>query len=183
MNFQYFILYLDQVVTKFLYQLLPHTTFFNSFFLFLSLYGNSFIIWSIIVIIAIIFEEKRHPGIQKKDVRFVITFMVSFFLTSALVLVLKELFQRPRPFVPHLVKAISCNFDYAMPSGNAAAAIAAATVLAAFDKKRKWLYYLIAVLISFSRIYLGCHYFLDVIIGTTIGFLISKLALKLQAKF
>ncbi|EKE14348.1 MAG: hypothetical protein ACD_12C00559G0006, partial [uncultured bacterium] len=57
-------------------------------------------------------------------------------------------------------------------------AFAAATVLAYFDKKRRWFYYSAALLISYSRIYLGCHYFFDVIIGALIGFLISKLVVR-----
>ncbi|OGK18847.1 hypothetical protein A2866_03205 [Candidatus Roizmanbacteria bacterium RIFCSPHIGHO2_01_FULL_39_8] len=172
----------DQVITKFFYQLLPHTGLLNSFFSFLSLYGNSFFIWVLIATAAIIFEEKRHPGIQKRDIKFALTFVISFFTTSGLVLVLKELFQRPRPFVLHIVKAVNCNFDYAMPSGHAAAAFAAATVLAYFDKKRRWLYYFVAILISFSRIYLGCHYVSDVIIGSSIGYLISSITLFLSTK-
>lgn len=178
----YFLQILDSQITVSLYNLLPHNSYFTAFFSFLSLYGNSFFIWIFIVIAAILLEEKRHPGIQKKDIKFALTFVISFFTTSGLVLVLKEIVQRPRPFVPQLVKAVSCNFDYAMPSGHAAAAFAAATILAYFDKKRRWLYYVIAILVSFSRIYLGCHYFLDVVIGSTLGLFVSKLIVFFTTK-
>ncbi|MFA6513419.1 MAG: phosphatase PAP2 family protein, partial [Patescibacteria group bacterium] len=59
----------------------------------------------------------------------------------------------------------------------------AATILAYFDKKRRWFYYIIAVLISYSRIYLGCHYFLDVVAGTILGFVISKIILLTNKKY
>ena len=70
--------------------------------------------------------------------------------------------------------------EYVEPLCAAAAsatAFAAATVLSFFDKKRRWFYYTVAMLISYSRIYLGCHYFFDVIVGAIIGYIISQLLL------
>jgi undecaprenyl-diphosphatase len=76
--------------------------------------------------------------------------------------------------------------SYSFPSGHAAASFVAAYLLSKKDKKRAWVYYVVALLISFSRIYLGKHYPSDVLagalIGTLIGWGIEIGMLKLYAK-
>lgn len=99
-------------------------------------------------------------------------------------LVFKGMFHRPRPYVEFNFINVSntCPSDFAFPSAHATAAFAAASVLTYFDKKRRLFYYLIAVLISYSRIYLGCHYLLDVAGGALLGWLISKMVIHLSRK-
>ncbi len=168
----------DTGFTNFINTQIPHNQFFDYFFSFFSLRGNSIIIWAVLIILALILEERKNPGIQKRDILFVITFLLSFLTTSVLVsLVFKNIFQRPRPSINNQQLTINnyhCPSDFSFPSGHASTAFAAATVLTAFDKKRKWFYYGVAILISLSRIYLGCHYFLDVAVGSLIGSTISK---------
>lgn len=171
------LLSLDQSVTLFLKNLISHNVFFDYFFSFFSLKGSSILIWILIIVGVAILEEKRYPGISKKDKKFIVFFSLSFILTTLIVeFPLKNIFERARPIVSQIYQ---CPIDYSFPSGHAATAFAAATILTYFDKKRRWFYYTIAILISFSRIYLGCHYFLDVIIGAMIGYLISRLLFKL----
>jgi len=174
------ILKLDSQFTSFLTSLFPHNQFFNLFFSFFSLRGSSILIWIIIIAILVIFEEKR-------DRKFIIYFLITFLTTSFLVnIVFKNIFQRPRPvFVKTSAgkptsKISNCPTDYSFPSGHATTAFAAATTLTFFDKKRRWFYYLIASTIAYSRIYLYCHYFGDVIIGAIIGYLISRLFLHVK---
>lgn len=75
-----------------------------------------------------------------------------------------------------------CPADFSFPSAHASTAFAAAAVLTYFDRKRRWFYYLVAILISFSRVYLGCHYFLDIFFGALLGYAVSKLVLLLKLK-
>lgn len=172
------ILKFDSQFTFFLASLLPHNQFFNLFFSFFSLRGSSILIWIIIIAALVIFEEK-------KDKKFIIYFLVTFLATAFLVnIVLKNVFARPRP---HFAKAsrgkpisTSCPKDYSFPSSHAATAFASAAVLSYFDKKRKWFYYFVASAIAYSRIYLYCHYFGDVIFGAIIGYLIFKLIIVLK---
>lgn len=178
------ILDLDQTITLFLKNLIPHVFFFDLFFSFFSLKGNSIFIWILAIIIALIFEERKNPGISKKDKNFIIVFTISFLVCAAVVeYPIKNLFRRQRPVPTSFNKlqliSTNCPTNFSFPSGHAVTAFAASTVLTFFDKKRRFFYYLIAFLIAYSRIYLGCHYFLDVFGGGFLGIVISKSILKI----
>jgi len=176
------ILNFDKLITLFLKNLTPHNYFFDLFFSFFSLKGNSIFVWILVIIIALFLEEKKHPEISKKDKQFVITFISTFLLTTLTVFILQNFFHRPRPittsFNQFQLVLTKCPTSFSFPSGHAATAFAAATVLTFFDKKRRFFYYLIAFLIAYSRIYSGCHYFLDVLGGGVLGMIISQLILK-----
>ncbi len=168
----------DVTITVFLRDIIPHNLFFDTIFSFLSLNGFSLAIWVIIIIITTIIEEIHHPGIQKRDKRFNFYFILAFFIQLIIVnYLLKPVFHRSRPFV---ISNSFCPIDFSFPSGHAATAFATAFVLSYFDKKRRWFYYLIAVLISYSRIYLGCHFFFDVVFGGLSGSFISWMTLKIK---
>lgn len=169
----------DLIITSFLQKLVPHNFFFNNFFSFFSLKGSFIFVWFLVMLIVLILEERKNPGLSKKDVRFMIIFSASFLLAFILSdLVFKNIFMRLRPFLNtkyFILNTFSCPTDFSFPSTHAATAFAAAVVLTYFDKKRHWFYYAVAIIISYSRIYFGCHYFFDVSVGAIIGFLISKL--------
>jgi len=180
---------LDYFLTDFFSKLLPHNQFFNSFFSFFSLKGSSILIWILVIFIAVILEERKKPGISRTDKKFLILFSLSFLLTAFLSdIVLKYIFLRPRPFLSDsirfypIISNFICPVDFSFPSAHATTAFASAIILSFFDRKKSWFYYIIAVLISYSRIYLGCHYFADVFFGAILGFLISKIILFIYRK-
>lgn len=183
------LLNLDYSLTNFFSKIVTHNQFFDSFFAFFSLKGSSILIWILVILIAVILEERKNPGISKRDKKFIIIFSLSFLLTAFISdIVLKNIFLRTRPFLTnynHLQlfsTSFNCPLDFSFPSAHAATAFTSATILTFFDKKRRWLYYIIAVLISYSRIYLGCHYFADVFLGAILGYLISKIILLINKK-
>ncbi len=165
----------DQQITNLIFYAIPHTIFFDYFFSSLSAVGGFIGLWIVFVILLIIFEEHRNK-------QFIFYFTISLITTAFFVnVVLKNVVQRPRP--PSYTNVSTnnvCPKDYAFPSGHASAAFAAATILCVFDRKRRWHYFGVAGFISLSRIYLGCHYFLDVAAGATIGASMSYLILKLK---
>lgn len=55
------------------------------------------------------------------------------------------------------------------PSGHAANNFAVAAVCASFYRRRGWLVFLPAILVSYSRIYVGSHWPLDVVVSALIG--------------
>ena len=167
-------IYFDKCASHFLADLVPHTPFFDSLFAFLSLEGNWLIIWAIIGIL-VFFTEIR------QDKRFIIYMFLASLITYLTVqIVFKNIAQRHRPWIAQQLEAPLCPEDYSFPSTHAAGAFAGATILAAFDRPRRKVYYLGAFLIAFSRIYLLCHYFFDVTAGAIIGYLISKMMLMIK---
>ena len=103
---------------------------------------------------------------------------LSFLVTT----LLKSLFQAPRP-ISNFEFQISnlCPNDFSFPSGHASTSFAAAVILAQFDPKRRWLYFILAGLISYSRIYLNCHHVADVVVGAVLGVIISSVILKITS--
>jgi undecaprenyl-diphosphatase len=95
--------------------------------------------------------------------------------------VLKPLVRRPRP--SHVLEDARVlggkRGRKGFPSNHAANITAAMTILAYFYRRFLYGAIFIAVIVSFSRIYVGVHYPLDVIAGAAIGALISYLWLRL----
>jgi undecaprenyl-diphosphatase len=89
--------------------------------------------------------------------------------------VLKEWIGRIRPcqVLPGVRLLTDCNTSYSFPSSHAVNIFAAAYFLSQPFKKLAPLFFGIAAIVSYSRIYIGIHYPLDVIGGAAIGLLIA----------
>jgi undecaprenyl-diphosphatase len=92
--------------------------------------------------------------------------------------VVKPLISRERPFVstPEILVIGSRPGDASFPSGHAANAFAGASVLARRLRAHRALWWALALLIAYSRIYLGVHYPLDVIGGALLGYVCGTVA-------
>lgn len=92
-------------------------------------------------------------------------------------LILKEIFDRTRPFVadPSIELIIKAPTDASFPSGHTASSFTAATAIFLYDRKKGCYAYLYALLMGFSRIYLQVHYATDVIGGMIVGIVMAKL--------
>ncbi|MCL2869721.1 phosphatase PAP2 family protein [Candidatus Saccharibacteria bacterium] len=116
------------------------------------------------------------PFTRKK---FAIPVAAAIIVAGATDFVLKNIFARPRPDILRLITET----DYSFPSGHAVtnmAMYAVLTILIFRYVKQNWLKYLLAaycliatVVIGYSRVYLGVHYWTDVIGGWCVGLAIA----------
>lgn len=63
---------------------------------------------------------------------------------------------------------------WSFPSNHAANFAAIASVLTFFYRKRRYIPWIIVVLVAYSRVYVGRHYPMDVVAGILYGFLIGR---------
>ena len=167
-----FISYTDKVITNLINQIIPHTSFLDTFFRFLSFQGSALIIWIVIFSIFFLYEER-------KDKKFILYFAAVIMLSALLTnYVFKTAFRRHRPISPLKTMTQTCPTDFSFPSGHSAIAFASAYTLSRFDKRRKYTYYFIACLIALSRIYLYCHYFIDTLGGALLGTAIAWVLIR-----
>lgn len=95
---------------------------------------------------------------------------------NLLICAVKVYFNRPRPasVLPD-VHVLGPLLQYrSFPSGHTGAAFAVAIVLAHHYPRYKWIFYSLAVLVGYSRMYVGAHFPVDVTVGALLGVLTGK---------
>ena len=117
-------------------------------------------------------------GEKGRDVALIlfITLLIGHIFSEAL----KYLFLRPRPFeVLSGVHQLSTIESYSFPSGHTTEAFVGAIII---GKKYGylWLFILLALVISFSRVYIGVHYPGDVLAGALLGVGITMIVLHFE---
>jgi membrane-associated phospholipid phosphatase len=151
----------------FLYLNPYHRTDLDKFFICLTWLGDG--LFSITVFLILLFMRRYSQACQ---------LMVAFLVSALLAQILKNLFSMPRPkefFAPgqyaYFIDGVTHTGFSSFPSGHSTSIFALATLLALFEKNKKWNigYLLGAVAVGYSRIYLGQHFLGDVLVGSFIG--------------
>ncbi len=131
-------------------------------------------------VLAVYFLRHKHPESSSVWQNFIFrykelfTIGLSLAVTYAVVQILKMLYGLPRPFLaldsfePLLVHGAYNSF----PSAHAAVFMALAVSVGFFHRLLGYFLLIPALLIGFSRIYVGVHFPIDVIAGFCFGFLI-----------
>ena len=138
------------------------------FFVVITSLGNAGILWILITAGLLISKKTRKVGILC-----VAALLFSFLIDNVL---LKNLVARTRPYevIEGLTYLVKKPVDYSFPSGHTGTSFATAVVLfLSFPKKYSFWFLVLAVLIGFSRLYVGVHYPTDVLAGAIIGTLIA----------
>ncbi len=150
--------------------------FLDSFMKMITRLGDVGIIWIIIGVIFIISSKNRKMGFS----------VLLSLVFSAIIckLILKNYVARIRPYevYSYIDLIIDKQVDYSFPSGHTSASIAAsfAILKSNFSYKKFNLGYIfigLAILISFSRLYLFMHYPTDVLGGLITGLISAELAI------
>ena len=130
--------------------------------------GNYGLVWIVIGVLLLIPKRTRKTGFLS-----LLSLLCAHLLCN---LVIKDYVMRVRPYevLDGLTILIEEPADYSFPSGHAMTAFAASVVIFKNRPRRVGVPVLtLAVLISFSRLYVGVHYPSDVIAGALLGTLIA----------
>jgi membrane-associated phospholipid phosphatase len=92
-------------------------------------------------------------------------------LAEGLAWVLKQITERARPPLadPSIEALVGVPESTSFPSGHAASAFAAATVVAVLYPRLRAPLFALAVMVALSRVYLGVHFWSDIFVGSLLG--------------
>ena len=128
-----------------------------------SFLGNDGLIWITVISVMLIFTKSRkYAGI------------LTFALPTVMLIgnkVLKNLFDRPRPFhtFPDLRILVETSGTHSFPSSHTSVAFVVFGIFLFFKLPYRLFIFILSLGIAVSRIYLNVHYFWDIIGGMLLG--------------
>ena len=155
--------------TTFQWLRFQHWPFVDSVMAGLSDLARGGAIWMVLAVLIALLYPSRWPAATQV--------LLTVLLTGLLIdHVAKPLFDRARPFESYADTRV---YGYkpttrSFPSGHAAQAVAGAYALTRLAPDSRVVFWVLGVLIAFSRIYLGVHYPTDVIAGALFGLAVAK---------
>ncbi len=136
----------------------------------ISSLGDLGLIWIIICIVFLLKPQTRPLGIYG-----LLALIIGALLCNAL---LKPLIGRVRPYqvIDGLLPLLPPLNDASFPSGHTTAAFAAAFAWRKLPPKWTIIIFSLAILMAFSRLYLGVHYPSDILGGIALGLIAAMLS-------
>jgi undecaprenyl-diphosphatase len=156
----------------------PHAGALDSFAWLLALVTTGGWIWAIGTLLAYLLRvERSWPALKRLLPSLVVT-------TWLIEYPIKAFFRRRRPFV-RIVQALVIGKkpgSWSFPSGHTGASFASAWILGCVWPRRAPVFFSLAGLVGFSRIYVGAHYPGDVTSGALLGMLFSETVRRIVAR-
>jgi len=155
---------------------LPHNRWLNGFFRFITLIFTGGLGWYLIMVLSILFDPRKGTRLVHHMV------LPLSAATSMVEFPIKAFFHRSRPFIA-FIQAIVIGKkpgSWSFPSGHSASAFAGAWLLSRDFPGQGSLFFLLAALVGFSRIYLGDHYPGDVLSGALSGMAFAESVQRVQ---
>jgi len=150
----------------------------DKFFLVITYISSEAIIFLVLTSLFVWRDKKR---------RWIFPLWLTLGISATVSLILKVAIQRFRPFqlgivslLPSLQEASHNIWNFSFPSSHALFAFCAIPILSQQYPRLKNVWIGIAVLITLSRVYLGLHFFSDVLTGAFLGYLIGVLVVRLE---
>ena len=152
----------------------------NSFFDFIMYWLSNKLIW-IPIYLFIIYSIIKKFG-TKKGIFITISLILAIIIADQIsVHFFKNVFLRYRPChnlkIKNLVHLVNnrCGGQYGFISSHASNFFTLATIVTLLFKQKKvsFLMFFMAILVSYSRIYLGVHYPLDILVGALLGIILG----------
>ena len=157
------------------------SSFMDKFMPFITLFGEKGLFWIVLSVLLMIFPKTRKIGLGMG-----LAMAMGLLICNV---TLKPLIARPRPydfqlsqFGKEITLLIDAQHDFSFPSGHTIACFEASVVLL---KNNKWMgipAFILAILVSFSRMYLYVHYPTDVLVSVILGTLFAFIGDALAAK-
>jgi len=170
MSFSSYVLTLDKNIFFLINSI--SNPFLDLFFVSITYIGST-VFW---ILLIILFWMKKEREIS---IRLIFALIIDSFLLTFL----KWFFIRPRPSERFAnIEVLSSDIGPSFPSGHSERVFSGAVILGYVYKKLRYLLFLLAFLVSFSRIYIGVHYPIDSLIGSINGIMVGYITLILPTK-
>ena len=136
--------------------------------IFLSILGD-YILWIAIFVALYLLKDKKVAS----------SYAFTILMATIMAFALKTLFEIPRP---EDIRFVIEAHGYSMPSGHTSRSFASAMFLHPLvnNSKFRLLIWILAALISLSRIFVGVHYPSDILVGALLGCIIGYVGIKMQ---
>jgi membrane-associated phospholipid phosphatase len=149
-----------------------HSSFFDYFFRYITTLGSG--LFAVIAGLLLLFRR----------IRVGIFIIAANAIAGLIVQILKRIVfnEMHRPVLSfegiyplHLIDRVAIRMHFSFPSGHAATAFALFFCLAAITRNKalKFLCFIMAVCVAFSRVYLSQHFLIDIYAGSVIGVVVS----------
>lgn len=156
-------------------------TFIDSLTKFISSYLFLIILWTALILIALIFDKtKGRKVLMAVTIAIILHFLISEGIFKILLANFFELRVRPYLAHPDLITALGTNADASFPSSHMASTTAILTVFIYYYKKFSsvWIFSILFIMaMAFARIHNGMHYPTDVLAGTILGIIYGIIAI------